>query len=191
MNTNQKISLGLGILLPLVLVIVVWTMMQVQQMKIPDPQYNFIYAIDNYTPAKFLVRNHQIYLHTFANKNSQQNTTTRYPKIYIYDIEHHTSTEINYQNPVVNGTGEQYHQVFKLNHYIIIPGQNSPDGYEYRTQHSGTLLSIFSSGRTYRRFLTKQGKHFDLNLDNQKYYIDFLGWMVPEATGENRSRVQR
>lgn len=176
MKKTQKISLALGIGLPLILVAILWVSMQIKQKQIPDPQYNFLYTVQYYSPARLISRDNKIYLHMPKDR-----VVERFPQLYYYDFNNHTATEINYQKPNIESSGAEYILIYQPNGYRIIDNQNSPDGYAYRYGSKGSLLAIFGSGNRHRQYLTKQGKQLELHIEPPNRYIQILGWLTPET----------
>lgn len=178
MKSAKTLFLTLGIGLPFLLVGILWIAVQLKQNQIAAPKYNFIYVVKNYGSIKITIKNNALYL-TGAHMSSPKLVL---PKIFFYNVTHHTATEINYQKPKLdlkNNQTEQSIKIFSFKHYNISKSITSPDGYHYEYGASHQPLLLFNR-YDYKIRLIKDAKKVELVTPREHRSIKILGWLIPE-----------
>lgn len=175
MKTNVKLFLSLGIGLPFVLVAILWLAVQLKQNQIEGPNYNFIFAMTNRAPVKFVIKDNSLFLKTYKTTRSYS-----LPEIYIYDVNYHTLTPINYQKPNVNYKEAVELKVYDFKDFQVVPSSSSPDGYRYQYYSQGHLFWLFGGAKKKPK-LIKNGKRFALHFPGSEQRRPIiLGWIIQE-----------
>lgn len=185
LQARNKLLLLLGIVIPAALVIFIWLMRYLHHTNIQPPQYNFIYAVKNYGPYTLTIENNGVIL---VNKNPPQSANAQAPRqelpqIFLYNIQTNQVEPLQYQQPADLTIAKS--KVLAFDKHLIDPRPLSPDGFTFSNKYTQAyLLDISSSRGRYEIFLSKSGKRFPLNITQDHYQVQFLGWLTPVENHE-------
>lgn len=179
-------ALFIGLALPVAMILIFAGIPFIRSFMVPDPQFNFIYSINNYEPnGKLKVVDGKLVLQVYNSWNEPREPQQT---IYQVDVRSKKNTKLNFLPSKDEVTLIPPHEKREF----ILEGVSlkaldksniSPDGYEILTGNNDNIFSlIFFFGDNRRNYLSikKSGRIDNFPISNQGYSGKFEGWIIPK-----------
>ncbi len=174
MNIPKNMVLWVALAIPVLMILFVAAAIYIPQRGITAPQYNFVYALRNYSDGyEYTVVDGKLTRREISDPNTIKPTPaeTRFAptRFFLYDVTHSTSQELAFEEA----------QKLTLDNNVT-----SPDGYEMKRggEGGGVFPFFFSEGNYNTQYLVKGNRAIKLELKEigEPYYYNqsFFGWVI-------------
>lgn len=192
---RENFVLVVGITLPVLLMVGFMVVSGLPRPLTDPPRYDFVFSVMDYSTGnaampvsiKLVVKDRALLVQYIPNQNG--NTYTYWKKLYVYDAQTQTVTEL----PLPYPSGQDAITVMQEEVVAALKGQQisttlqSPDGYELSYEgysHSGLINELLWGSGTREPRLRKGSSSVRLAPADGRtsfYYnaIEFIGWVVP------------
>ncbi len=167
---EKNLALIAGIILPVFLVLFLSITMFVIRNATALPEYDFIYMVDSYFPAR-VENNNRLMIDRLTEPPSPE------PKLFVFDVRTNQSKQIkiDFSKPTLIQNKKSMFEILRFTDYRLDQNPQAPDGYNFNGNNSP--IGLYKTEPYYHYRISKNGKN--VLFDSNANYIQFVGWIIP------------